>query len=687
MCLKIRKIIRTFGHSAKTKPAAMKRFPTILLSFLLTLSVRVTAAGGPVQYTLDPATGAISSLRISSDPYGMDWTVAPDGSQYEWIGPEWGWGLGRLKADGGELRWEQASAVQQKGERSISEYALSGALTLRVVRRPRGRFLEEEYVWTNRGKAPLQLSQVEIYAPFNDNYPDAQTCLTGRCHAHIWAGGRDAWVCALRMGTEAPHLGLALRKGSVSRYGIRERGRDKGSSNTRGIICLMPDDATLAPGAKLRIRWRLFAHDGWDDFFRTLRRQGLAVASADRSVAEVGDTVSVRFWRKRIRQIIDAPGEIIVRHRGSRVELLGVSRVDSLVARRARFILDRQQYHAPGDSRDGAFLPYDNSTDQLYLDWEAETPRNDTNEGRERLGMGVFLSQYGRIYGDSTVIEPLRKYARFVREQLQDPDYKTWGECRRDGWHRIYNYPWVTRFYLELYKLTGDRQYLQDACGTQMAAYRYGGYGFYSIDAPVRESISMLREAGMDPEADRLLGEYRKAAQVYMENGLLFPKFEVNYEQSIVAPSTLFLCEMFLVTGEQPYLEAARAMMPVLEAFGGRQPSSHLHDIAIRHWDGYWFGRDQVWGDTFPHYWSCITADCFDAWAECTGDESYRQRARQICLQNLSLLTEDGRGGCAYLYPDFIEGKPGRFLDPMANDQDWALVYWLRLKDGYLIRN
>jgi hypothetical protein len=22
--------------------------------------------------------------------------------------------------------------------------------------------------------------------------------------------------------------------------------------------------------------------------------------------------------------------------------------------------------------------------------------------------------------------------------------------------------------------------------------------------------------------------------------------------------------------------------------FGGRQPDYHLHDVAIRHWDGYW---------------------------------------------------------------------------------------------------
>ncbi|AZQ39116.1 hypothetical protein EJ357_41500 [Streptomyces cyaneochromogenes] len=30
--------------------------------------------------------------------------------------------------------------------------------------------------------------------------------------------------------------------------------------------------------------------------------------------------------------------------------------------------------------------------------------------------------------------------------------------------------------------------------------------------------------------------------------------------------------------------------------------------IAIRHWDGYWFGTDRPWGDVFPHYWGALTA-------------------------------------------------------------------------------
>ena len=57
-------------------------------------------------------------------------------------------------------------------------------------------------------------------------------------------------------------------------------------------------------------------------------------------------------------------------------------------------------------------------------------------------------------------------------------------------------------------------------------------------------------------------------------------------------------------------LDAAIAeRLPWLLAFGGPQPHVRMRDIAIRHWDGYWFGREQLWGDTFPHYWSVLTAN------------------------------------------------------------------------------
>ena len=61
--------------------------------------------------------------------------------------------------------------------------------------------------------------------------------------------------------------------------------------------------------------------------------------------------------------------------------------------------------------------------------------------------------------------------------------------------------------------------------------------------------------------------------------------------------------------GDERSTTRSRPRLPWLLAFGGPQPHVRLRDIAIRHWDGYWFGREQLWGDTFPHHWSALTAN------------------------------------------------------------------------------
>ena len=58
-----------------------------------------------------------------------------------------------------------------------------------------------------------------------------------------------------------------------------------------------------------------------------------------------------------------------------------------------------------------------------------------------------------------------------------------------------------------------------------------------------------------------------------------------------------------------------------------------------------------------------------------------KECVKRRCKANLGLFAEAGRGGAAYLYPDMINGKEGRYLDPMANDQDWALAFasrWMK---------
>jgi hypothetical protein len=50
-----------------------------------------------------------------------------------------------------------------------------------------------------------------------------------------------------------------------------------------------------------------------------------------------------------------------------------------------------------------------------------------------------------------------------------------------------------------------------------------------------------------------------------------------------------------------------------------------------------------------------------------------------ILRSNLANFNADGSATCAFVYPSCVNGQPAHRADPLANDQDWALVYALRL--------
>lgn len=182
-----------------------------------------------------------------------------------------------------------------------------------------------------------------------------------------------------------------------------------------------------------------------------------------------------------------------------------------------------------------------------------------------------------------------------------------------------------------------------------------------------------MKENGFTAEADTLLNDFKSMADVFCENGPNYPTSEVNYEQSIVAPSIIHLLNVYMLTGDEKYLKGAESQLPLLESFSGKQPSFHLYDIAIRHWDGYWFGKDRIWGDTFPHYWSTLSGIAFRLYAKATGKQEYTERALNIFRNNLCLFTEDGRGSCAFIYPDKVNGQKLIFMTrlPMTKIGQW----------------
>lgn len=683
-----------------------------ILFCLFIISGLLSAGNYPVELKVNSSTGAISELKIQGDERDMNWLVKVDGTQYTWVKENYGWGLGYFTVTKGresiKKEWMVPLEISVDG---LEVTYRESDIRIQVKRKQEHGTLVERYTFTNEGKEPISLYEIGIYTPFNDNYPSAQECINSRANVQIWEGGNAAYVNAIRMGGYAPHLGLVVTDGAIKSYEIWERGRKKANSHTRGIIALDAPDMLLKTGESYSLEWCIFSHTGNDDFRNRLLQQGSVFVVCDKYVFEKGETARVELRSLQplkactavvngvpvsVKQegklyVVEVPllqeGEVRFDfyyngNKQTHADCLVINGTDELIRKRVNFIRTNQQMNNPADLRDGAYMVYDNEGDSIYLNDTPNCNPVDRDEGAERLGMGVLLAKQYLLTKDPELKESLLKYAKFVRSKLQTDDYVTYSCVDQKQRNRGYNYMWVAEFYFQMYKVTGGRQFVTDGYKTLKSMFRQFGHGFYAIGIPVRLGLQSLKAAGMEKEYKDLMKDFIRTGDIFVENGLNYPAHEVNYEQSIVAPAILFLAQLYLETGIQKYLDEVKRQMPVLEAFNGFQPSYHLNEVAIRHWDGHWFGKREMFGDTFPHYWSTVTGAVYYYYALCTGDTSYQVRAENVVRNNLCLFFEDGRASCAYMYPYKIDGVKAQFYDPYANDQDWALVYYLLVNKG-----
>ncbi len=567
-----------------------------------------------------------------------------------------------------------------------------------------GDIIKEEYTFTNHTNREVftELTDIKIYVPFNDDYTTAQECMERKCHTHIWCGDDIAYIMALRMGGEAPHLGLVLNKGAIHSYSI-ERDIER-ISNDRGDFILHPKPFSLSPKESYVIAWTLFPHNGKEDFYKKIVKycNRFLDVQAENYVLFSGEDVIVKikanynFTKEEveitqngkkvdfiikeqtifIKEASEATGEIkyqiSVKGVNTFLRLLVLPNLKELVKARCHFITQRQQYNKLNSRLNGAYLIYDNQDNSLFY-----SSANDYNGGRERVGMGILLAKYLQTQDDPDVDKSLRHYIEYVKRELVN---ESTGEVYNDYMcnnkrKRLYNSPWFALFYLELYQLYKRSEYLIVAYKIIVYYYENGGTRFYPIELPIIYIISCMSKENMDKEIQVVMEYFKQHADFIAKTGIDYPRSEVNYEQSIVAPAADILFQVYMLTKNQEYLEAAKKQLKVLELFNGRQPDYHLYEVAIRHWDGYWFGKNKMYGDTFPHYWSSLTGIVYRYYSEVTGNKEYQEKFKKSLRATLSLFYPDGTASCAYVYPATVNGQKANFADPYANDQDWGLYY------------
>ncbi|MDC7286563.1 hypothetical protein NXH76_01990 [Blautia schinkii] len=582
--------------------------------------------------------------------------------------------------------------------------------------------LEETYRFTNATSFPVMFkyTDVGIYTTFNDNYEAADECLERRCHTHIFCGGEASYVQALRMGGRGPHLGLALKKGSITAYSV-ERDEEK-RSDDRGDFILHPDLKVIGPGETAEVIWELFWFEKPEDFIEKLMenqefpvvkldkstyfpqenlefeiRVGSILTASDISVTCRGKAVSFNLRVEKQRTVVNvscdekAEGEykfdICVCGKRTWAVLYRCADLRTMSERRCRFIAEKQQYGSGNDSDStvsglghltGAYLIYDREQDGVYY-----SHLDDHNGGRERLGMGALMAVYLQKNKDDRLFESLMSYKEYVYRELFDKESgMVFNDiCRNNDWNRLYNYPWMSIFLMELYRLTHETEYIHHAFLAMIQYYEQGGDSFYAIGIPACELLTELENAGFIEDKERLKKKFLAHADVILHNGIHYPASEVQYEQSIVAPAVSILLQAEAITQSGVYLREAKRQMKVLELFNGAQPDYHQFSNAIRHWDGFWFGKNRTYGDTFPHYWSVLSGVAFAQMAQVTHDSGYEKKASASIRGSLNLFKEDGFASCAMVYPLQVNGRKTGYYDPWANDQDWALYYALKYEN------
>ncbi|TDZ49623.1 hypothetical protein CTRI78_v007983 [Colletotrichum trifolii] len=563
-------------------------------------------------------------------------------------------------------------------------------LARRSVNDDDGSFTES-YTFENKGVEALDLDSkgttaLAAYTPFNDHCTNTTDCVTARSLAHIWAnGGASSWVKLDQMGSNYRNLGLVLTKSALAGHSVGSR--DSVTMwNTRGVSLLDYSIPTPQPGEASAFEWTWFWHGDWEDFFEqsaVRSKQFIRVKSNSYTFVR-GETGSITLSGASVNSNARVYGQAVQCADGvcqynftagkpaqttqtfstdsgynATAYLNTVPAHDDVLDSRTRFIIENQQDSTPNKPAEGAYRVFDNQA-MVLATWDTSTDRN---PGRERVGMGILMARWLKKNPDN-------EGSGFVRDRPSGMD---------GGRKRLHDWPWVQQFHFTVAALdlnlagpVADETPLERFMMTLENFYAEGGAELYAIGLPILGRLRTLEAHGNQEWLGRARELYEAHAEHIAQRGVGYPEFEVNFEQFIVAPAAVMLLELWRYTSDDKWLEAARLHLDTMLCFAGKQPYYRLHDVSIRHWDGFWFGKDRVWGDTFPHHWSTINAVALHHYGKGLGNDTDAERwprtADGFIRNNLALFEASGKASCAYIYPASASGRNGNYRDHYAND-------------------
>ena len=642
-----------------------------------------------IRVLIDDVTGAPRELTSPLDPYKMNW-----------IRGDYPWGT----VIGTEPR------RVEKTDRGVRLYGENEDKTLGVVVErymENGKYRETYTLVSLSDSAPVVLDDtVGIVFPYNDLFDKKENMLYTRCNSHIFCAEDICRIHSVKLCGRGPYLVQRALSGRFSGYGLLcDICAAWIASHDRGSIVLYPQKRVLGRGESASFAFEFYFSD---------QREPISPITADRYSGFIGDAFSITVdWCEPIESLSAEVGDepiafevsenratagitfdsigaktvnFTVNGKKTWIRLNVLEPLESILERRARFITEKQQYEGEDPRLQGAYLIYDRETDSLYYNKGFA----DHNCARERLSMGALVAaSLARKY-DPRIADSLRKHRTFIEREILDVntgDVKDGIDGKRV---RLYNFPWVSTYYLEWYRFSGEVECLKIAARVLNRYYELGGAGQESPCIEAFEILGHLKSEGLDTEYRRLREEFLSHADSIYERRTKSTSEEVSCANGMMNLMSTFVAQAYLLTGDRKYLEHIDDLLKISECFYDEQPDHRMFGIALRHWDMYWFGKKKSYGDTYPQWLSALTAQMYYFCDRAMGTDHSRL-VRENLLGNCCVYFEDGFAACGYLYPKRItvfSSRPdhtnsmrplgvwqGERFDEFANDQDWALYY------------
>ncbi len=562
-----------------------------------------------------------------------------------------------------------------------------------------------------------------IHFPFPCSVDSIRGSLEKLVQSQIFAGDDVCWIRSETVGGNKPWFYNYMTEGRASSYSIwRDMCRCPETADYRGVIVVNPAPQIIAPHGSMSITFESSFSDLTEREF-LLSHKGHIYASAPKLSAFLGEELEANFECENEvkvslngRQLdVERNGNVssvrikptkrgdfkLVAEAGGKRTWMRMNVMDAyedLLEKRALFIVRNQQADLPGSPVDGGYVIYDRKEGHQYFN----TRFPDHNACRERMIMGAIVVRQLMRKENPELRASIEKFNEFILREIYDESTgDVANEVRHNlNWLRYYNFPWLADYFMDYYRLSGEKAYLKRACNTMKRFFDYG-LGSRAQCIEMVEMVELLEKAGMTDEAKQIREIFIKHVDELIERGLDGGEYcECSFAPEGPTSTVAYIAQAYLLTKDQKYLDALPSSVDCMMSFISSAPDYHMFGNAPRHWDGFWFGRLMRYGDLYPQYWDSLLGWALTYYKEATGDNSFEIYRENVLRGGLCVYDENGFGSASYLYPfsincfyskpetihTFFKQNPfveyfvpekyeGGYYDDWANDQDWSLYY------------